>query len=151
MKTKLRKLTCGLLIGAALLSLSACGGGDSAQKTMAGAMAAAAQEALTDVDKLYSNGYLVFTPGEDSATYVMMGFYYAQEGEARENTALGLFQGEELTSFALKGVDGDAYDTLLEAMPKENTEKYAKSSLIEQVCKDSGLGTADQAKTDLGI
>lgn len=140
-----------MVLGAALLlSLCACGGNDG-QKAMAGAVAKAAQEALTDVDSLYSDNFLVFTPGENKTTYVMMGLYYMKDGQTQDDTALGLFDGDNMTDFALKTLNPEDYDALVDAMPKDNTEEIAKSGLIEEVCKDSGIGTYDQAKKDLGV
>lgn len=150
MKTKLTKILSLVLGAAMLLSLSACGGGDNGQKTMAAAAVKAAQEALPD-ESLYSSGFLVFTPGEGKNTYIMMGFCYEKDGQTQEETALGLFDGEDLSDFALSEQNPDEYAALLETMPVNNSEEYAKSDLIEEICKDSGIGTHDQAKKDLGI
>lgn len=150
MRTKVTKILSLLLGAAMLLSLSACGGGDKGRKTMAAAAVKAAQDALPD-ESLYSNGFLVFTAGEGKNTYVMMGFCYGKDGQTQEETAIGLFDGENLREFALSEQNPDEYAALLEAMPVNNKEEYAKSDLIEKVCKDSGIGTHDQAKKDLGI
>ena len=94
---------------------------------------------------------LVFTPGEDEQTYVMIGLCYMKDGAVQEETALGIFNGDSMDEFALKEVDSEEYGKMLDTMPVNNKEKYASKSLVEEVCKDNNLGTYEQAQKDLGI
>lgn len=146
----MKKLFASVLAAVLALSLTACGGGDQQQKSMANAVVKASQEALKD-ETLYYNNLLVFTPGEDEQTYVMMGLCYMKDGAVQEDTALGIFNGDSMDEFALKEVDSEEYDELLDTMPVNNKEKYASKGLVEEVCKDSGLETYEQAQKDLGI
>lgn len=146
----MKKLLASVLAVVLALSLAACGGNDKQQKNMANAIVKASQEALKD-ETLYYNNLLVFTPGEDKQTYVMIGLCYMKDGAVQEDTALGIFSGDSMDEFALKEVDSEEYGKLLDTMPVNNKEKYASKSLVEEVCTDNDLGTYEQAQKDLGI
>lgn len=146
----MKRIFCLVLAAAMLLTLTACGDGN--KKDMADAVAKAAVEALEDKETVYGSCFLIFTPSEDKkSTYVMTIFYYRENETTVEDCAIGVFSGGSMTDFALREVNSDEYYTLLDAMPVNNTEKFAKQSLIDEVCKNNGIATYAQAKTDLGI